>query len=409
MLRVSRSLLLISLSRALFGSLAAASAQMSHQHHAPKPDCAEATLRCATKATPTFAPDGSLWLAFMAAGRVLVARSADLAQSFTTPVALNQEPLDLDWGPDARPKIAIDRDGRMFAAFARFKNKSFDGEVLYTHSVDAGRSFTPPRPITKNPESQRFEALALDADGSLFTAWLDKRNRAAAKAAKGNYIGAALAFAWASNGGEDISEARIAHDNTCECCRLAIAFAAPGRPVIVFRNVFEPNVRDHAVITFANANTPGPVYRVSTDDWRTDACPHHGPALAVSQNGSYHVAWFTNGLARKGVFYARSLDGGRSFSAPLPIGRAERAPAHPFLLAVNEALWLTWKEFDGEKTSVWGMVSRDDGMTWSQPKRLAEAGDTSDQALLLSNGSDVFLSWLSKAEGYRLIALGGAR
>ena len=406
MLRVSRWLLLISVSGALFGSLEAVTAQMSHQHHAPKSDCAEPTLRCAVKATPAFAPDGSFWLAFTAAGRVLVARSMDRGQSFTTPVALNQDPLDLDWGPDARPKIVIGRDGHVFAAFARFRNKSFDGQVLYTDSVDAGRSFTPPHPITRDAESQRFEAIALDADGSLFTAWLDKRNRVAAKATKEKYVGAALAFAWARNGGKDISEAHIVQDHTCECCRLSIAFAAPGRPVIAFRNVFAPNVRDHAVMTFADPNTPGPVYRISTDEWRTDACPHHGPALAVSPSSSYHVGWFTNGVARKGLFYARSSDGGHSFSSPIPIGKAERAPSHPYLLAVNDTVWLAWKEFDGEKSSVWGMISRDDGHTWSQPKRLAETADTSDQALLVSNGSDVFLSWLTKGEGYRLVALG---
>jgi hypothetical protein len=33
--------------------------------------------------------------------------------------------------------------------------------------------------------SQRFEALALDADGSLVAAWLDKRNRVPAAARKG--------------------------------------------------------------------------------------------------------------------------------------------------------------------------------------------------------------------------------
>jgi hypothetical protein len=392
---------------ALFGFVAVAFGQMSHQHHAPKPDCAEPTLRCATKATPAFAPDGSLWLAFTAAGRVLIARSGDLAHSFTNAVALNHQPLDVDWGPDARPKIAVGRDGRVFAAFAHFKNQRFDGQVLYTHSVDGGITFTPPRPITNNPESQRFEALALDADGSLFTAWLDKRNRPAAKARKETYVGAALAFAWAR--GEDISETRIAHDHTCECCRLGIAFAAPGRPVIAFRNVFEPNVRDHAVITFVDPNTPGPAYRVSTDDWRTDACPHQGPALALGRAGSYHIAWFTNGIARKGLFYARSVDGGRSFSGPVPIGHAERAPSRPNLLAVNGGLWLTWTEFDGERTSVWAMVSHDDGLAWSVAKHLADTGDSSDQALLVSNGSDVFLSWLSKAEGYRLMSLGDAR
>jgi hypothetical protein len=35
------------------------------------------------------------------------------------------------------------------------------------------RSFAPPHAITSDPESQRFEAIALDADGSLFAAWLD--------------------------------------------------------------------------------------------------------------------------------------------------------------------------------------------------------------------------------------------
>ena len=40
----------------------------------------------------------------------------------------------------------------------------------------------------------------------------------------------------------------IALDNTCECCRLGIAFAGPGRPAVVFRNIFPGSVRDHAVV-----------------------------------------------------------------------------------------------------------------------------------------------------------------
>ena len=85
-----------------------------------------------------------------------------------------REPSD---GSGGRPKIAVDRDGRVFVAFAIFKDKAFNGQVFYTRSLDGGRSFATPAPITANPESQRFEAIALDADGSLFAAWLDKRNR----------------------------------------------------------------------------------------------------------------------------------------------------------------------------------------------------------------------------------------
>ena len=55
-------------------------AEMSH-HHEVKKLCAEPTLKCASKVTPTFAPDGSLWLAWAAAGKVSVARSLDLGRA----------------------------------------------------------------------------------------------------------------------------------------------------------------------------------------------------------------------------------------------------------------------------------------------------------------------------------------
>lgn len=382
----------------------AATAQMSH-NHGGKQDCTEPTLKCATKVTPTFAPDGALWLAWAAAGKVSVARSLDLGRTFTAPVAVNREPLDLDWGPDARPKIAVDRDDRVFVAFAIFKDKAFNGEVLFARSSDAGRSFAAPVPITASAESQRFETIELDADGSLFAAWLDKRNRVPAKAKNEAYIGAALAFTWANDHGGTISETRIAQDNTCECCRLGIAFAGLGRPVVVFRNVFDRTVRDHAVITFSDPWTPGPVHRISVDDWKTDACPHHGPSLAISSDGAYHVTWFTSGSVRQGLFYARSTDGGRTFSEPMPIGRFDRNPSHPYLIAAQNALWLVWKEFDGEKTTIPAMVSHDNGGSWSPPSIVAETSDASDHPLLVTNSRQVFLSWQAQREGYRLIPL----
>jgi hypothetical protein len=381
-----------------------AMAQMSHNHGADAA-CAEPTLACASKVTPTFAPDGSLWLAWAAAGKVSVAHSLDLGRSFTPPVAVTPQACDLDWGPDARPKIAVDRDGRVFVAFAIFKDNAFNGQVLYTRSVDGGRSFAPPVPITANQESQRFETIALDADGSLFAAWLDKRNRVPAKVRNEDNVGAALAFAWANDHGAALSATRIAQDNTCECCRLGIAFAGPGRPVAAFRNVFGGTVRDHAVTTFIDPQTPGPIYRVSVDDWKTDVCPHHGPSLAISADGAYHVSWFTNGLVRKGLFYARSSDGGRSFSEPMSVGRADRNPSYPSLTAVNGAVYLAWKEFDGERTTVPVMISHDNGRTWSPPHVAADTSDASDQPLLATNGQRVFLSWQTRTEGYRLISL----
>jgi hypothetical protein len=49
------------------------------------------------------------------------------------------------------------------------------------------------------------------------------------------------------------------------------------------------------------------------------------------------------------------------------------------------------------------MNSPDRGKTWSVPRVLAQTSDASDHPLLISNGRSVFLSWMTRADGYRLL------
>ena len=212
---------------------------MAHEHHgAPKASCDSPELSCATKASAAFAPDGTLWLTWAAGGRVSVARSSDLAKSFGSAVTLPKTELPLDDGPDARPKIAAGRDGKLIVTFATRDDK-YNGHAFIARSEDGGKSFSAPMPITTNSPSQRFETAAIDEDGRAFLAWIDKRDAAAAKAANKPYAGAALAYAWEGDAKRSLPDAKIAQDNTCECCRIAVSFAGPGKPVVLFRNIFD--------------------------------------------------------------------------------------------------------------------------------------------------------------------------
>ena len=72
-------------------------------------------------------------------------------------------------------------------------------------------------------------------------------------------------------------------DNSCECCRIALAPAPDGSLVAMWRHVFDPGAaatqqRDHAFAPVASIAAP-PV-RASFDHWALEACPHHGPGLA---------------------------------------------------------------------------------------------------------------------------------
>jgi hypothetical protein len=53
------------------------------------------------------------------------------------------------------------------------------------------------------------------------------------------------------------------------------------------------------------------------------------------------------------------------------------------------------------------MVSADGGVNWGAAETVAATADASDHPLLVSDGRGVFLSWLTKKEGYRLLPLPG--
>jgi hypothetical protein len=52
------------------------------------------------------------------------------------------------------------------------------------------------------------------------------------------------------------------------------------------------------------------------------------------------------------------------------------------------------------------MISHDEGKSWSKPVTIASTTDTSDHPLLVSDGQATYLSWMTKADGYRLLPIG---
>ena len=111
------------------------------------------------------------------------------------------------------------------------------------------------------------------------------------------------------------------------------------------------------------------------------------------------------GRKLKGLYYARSGDGGKTFSEPMLLGGATSQTSRPYVLAEGNTVYLAYKSFDGTTTSIDLMTSLDSGKTWSKPRTVAMTEDASDHPLLIANQTTAYLSWLTVKEGYRLIAL----
>ncbi len=390
----------------LAGCAALAQAQHSGHNAAGINPCKDdPSLKCARSATPFFAKDGALWVVWSGGGAISVARSTDLGASFEPRIEIAQHGAFLDTGADARPQAVTDSKGNVVIAYGFFRDKNWNAQVNVSRSTDGGKFFSTPEPITNDPASQRFPNLLVDRDDRIFATWVDKRISARAVRPGEKQLGGSIAYAWSSDAGKSFVHEGIAQPNSCECCRIATDLAGNGMPVILYRAIFDRTVRDHATQTFMSPTQPGPVDRVSVDDWAIDSCPHHGPAIAISRSGVQHVAWFTQGNARTGTYYARSTDGGRTYTNPTPIGSTDRIAGRPYLLAYDKYLWRVWKEFDGKRASVHLQVTADEGLNWSDPLTVADAVGYSDHPLLVQRDGVVYLSWLTAAQGYRLIKL----
>ena len=364
--------------------------------------------RAGASTAPTAALDGAgrLWVVFVEGDHVYVTSSRDQGRTFTPAVAVNRAPEKIDANGESRPKIALGPRGRVYVTYTRKLDKPYTGEVRFSRSAD-GRRFV--APVTLNDDGlatgHRFDALAVNARGEVYVAWIDKRDRDRAEAAGQAYEGAALYFTVSRDGGRTFAPNRKLRDNACECCRLALDFDAQGRGVLLWRDILAGNVRDHSILRFGPDGVDGPVARASFDDWEMTGCPHHGPSLSLGEDGTFHLAWFSAGRKAQGLLYARSTDGGRAYSEPLRFGTTESS-SRPVVLAAGGEVFLAWKEsLPASGTAVLSRRSSDGGRTWSQPHELARTLGGSDHPLLLRSAQGAALSWFTEREGYRLVGI----
>jgi hypothetical protein len=350
----------------------------------------------------TFGPDDRLWRIVPDKRHIYVDYSTDLGKTFSAPLRVNNESMRIKASGENRPGIAVDGSGKIFITFAAEGDQPV--AQYFSISTDNGRSFSTPTPVSDNAaEANSFEGrLALDPLGHAYVFWLDERART-----DWRQPGNAIYFRAIDNSGSANTADRKLADTVCECCRIAVAFDTRRRPVVLARFVYPGDIRDHGLVSIGADGMPLS-WRVTFDEWELKGCPEHGPAISVSSDDRYHIAWFTQGKVRQGLFYAYSPDRGQHFSAPFSFGAPGRLPSHPDVMAKGKNVFITWTEFDGDRTHLLLMQSGDGGETWLPARPIAESSAGNDFPFLLAGPQGIFISWNSKKEGYRLIPIDSA-
>ncbi len=382
-------------------------AKQQHAHHhsgEAKDACPDANApsnKCAETISAAFDGKGVLWITWANNDHVYVQSSDDKGLSFSEPVMVNPVAEKIEAKGEYRPKIKTDAKGNIYLSWTQKLEGKHSGHIRFSRST-GGQHFSAPVTVNDNLDNigHRFDSIAIGKNGEIFIAWLDARDFEEAKKAGKKFEGTSLYYSWSDDGGAHFYPNKRIATHTCQCCRLDTAIAPDNTPVITWRHVFEGGIRDHALVKFNDWNTPGDTHRLGRDNWKIDACPHHGPGLSIADSGIYHAVWFSGSPTNQGLFYAYSTDAGRHFSTPVNFGKA--GTGHPHVLALGSRVSVVWQEFDGTNNVIKLMESVDDGKTWPKPEVIAQTAQSGDQPFLVSDGQRIYLSWKAQQQDYRL-------
>lgn len=354
-------------------------------------------------ASAAFDAQGRLWVVDAAGGHVRLRHSDDLGKTLSAPADVNAVAEPIYAEGENRPKIAFGSHDEIYVSWSQPRAKPWTGFVRFARSADGGAHFT--APITVHHDraeiTHRFDALAVDGQGRVVIAWIDKRDMLAAQSHGQPYLGAAVYYSWSDDAGKSFAPERKLMDNSCECCRIALARTPQGEVAAFFRGVYGDNIRDHAYALLPTNGEQPHAERATFDDWQIAACPHHGPGLAIAADGVRHAVWYE---AKHGpaIWYGQ-LDPGHPPRHALKLGGP--GASHADVAAQGKTVWLAWNQVDVQGYTLMLRRSDDGGLHFGAAHGIAASTAAVGSPQLLLRQGRAFVAW-NTAAGFRLIPAG---
>jgi len=351
----------------------------------------------ATQASPAAAATSTavhvVWEDFRngATADVYAAASLDSGGSWGGNVLVT---LDSDLANQVDPAIAADASGTVHAVWQDFRDGSHD--VYYANSSDDGATWTDPNARVSDlvgTAGQSNPALVTDAAGVAYAAWEDSRNIFGPPHLD-------VYFSKSTDGGQTWTTPNVRVNDNLTGNQLHPVLAVDGAGGVYA--AWEDWRTGEPDIYFARSLDGGGTWSGSqriNDDATAES--QYRPALARSPGGILLLVWRDfrdQGIGGTDIWSARSTDGGAVWSANVQVSDAVTTDADYPDVAVDPSgrFHVAWVEGRGIGAQVYYVNSTDGGLSWNNPPSQVSdgaSGSRYDAVLAVDEAGGLYVAW----------------
>lgn len=290
-----------------------------------------------------------------------------LSAAMTT--ALTVAPLNVSRTPGDSlvPALALDPGGVIHVVW--HDNSSGHFEILYSRSSDGGATFTLAIAISGAGEAQ-VPAVASDRDGVIYVAWEGET--------AGNWD---IFFSRSTDGGATYAPPVNLSANPGDSKLPAIAAHGKGEVYVAWQDSTGPGRQ----ILFRRSTDGGKGF-----DSSRPLAPHavgtRAPAIGVEAIGSVVVVWQGTVKGTLGIVFARSTDGGRTFSAPRLLVPGVRERQAPAVATADGEIYLVWRDRVAGRWEIFFARSIDGGQTFTPALNVSRTPGLANAPAIAANG-----------------------
>jgi BNR repeat-like domain len=293
--------------------------------------------------------------------------------------------------------------GVLAAHWTTFVPHSEGYNVNIAFSRDQGRTWSKPVIPHRDraPVEHGFVSMLLAPSGGVGVIWLDSRKLSKKNATPSGSADVAMMYTTVDLDGKVGPEVSI-DNRVCECCQPSAVPTANGI-LAAYRDRTDQEIRDISVVRLDGNKWSAPK-NVFADNWKINACPINGPAIAAHENHAA-VAWFTAANDQPKVEVAFSNDGGNTFSPPVQVD--EGNPAGRVAVAVLDSgsavvSWVARGDQGDQRVQVRARQIDPDGTR--HPSLLVGTTSSGNFPRSKRSGDSVLFTWTERSKDQVLVS-----